>query len=154
MPRFADASFGFERRVHPIPLSARFTPQDEEYDPKLKQKLRTEECVEYAIVQGVLALKACLERLDLTDNRLSKSMAKDMLKTNDPVLLFIEESKQNGYAFVGKTNSEVYDAYRIWCTENCCAPANMQTFSKSLCRHENLTTASSNGTRRYTLRLD
>lgn len=154
VPRFADASFGFERRVHPIPLSARFTPQDEGYDPKLKQKLRTEECVEYAIVQGVLALKACLERLDLTDNRLSKSMAKDMLKTNDPVLLFIEESKQNGYAFVGKTNSEVYDAYRIWCTENCCAPANMQTFSKSLCRHENLTTASSNGTRRYTLRLD
>lgn len=148
-PRFADSSFGFERRIHPIPLSARFTPATEGYDPRLKDKLCKEECLEYAIVNSVEALKRCLESLTLTPNKLSDEMKGDMLHDNDPVLFYIEERKAMGYSFVGKTNSEVYGDYKEWCALNHYDSVPLTSLSRTLRSREGIRSVSSNGVRKY-----
>lgn len=149
IPRFEDASFGFERRVHPIPLAARFTPTSEGYDPWLKQKLCKDECIEYAITKAIDALRKCLDRLALTPNKLSEELKKDIVLTNDPIRMFAEESKRARGSFTGKTNASVYEDYKKWCDEKGVEAAGMQSFSKRLCLYEGLKTRSSNGVRSY-----
>lgn len=153
IPRFADSSFGFERRIHPIPLSARFSPGDENFDPGLRFKLCDETCVEYAIVKSVEALKRCLERYALTPNRLSDDMRSDILQESDPTLAYARERKREGYKFSGKKNSEVYGDYTQWCSEKGYDPVNLSTFSKKLCSHEGLKSQGSNGARVYVPRV-
>lgn len=153
IPRFADSSFGFERRIHPIPLSARFSPGDENFDPGLRFKLCDEPCMEYAIVKSVEALKRCLARYALTPNRLSDDMRSDILQESDPTLAYARERKREGYKFSGKKNSEVYGDYTQWCSEKGYDPVNLSTFSKKLCSHEGLKSQGSNGARVYVPRV-
>lgn len=147
IPRFGDATFGFERRVHPIPLTAKFTPYDEGYDPRLKQKLCTEECAEYALVKAVEALRGCLLRYTLTPNRLSDEMRTGILEESDSTLAFIREKKGSGFSFVGGVNTEVYSMYSAWCEERGCEAEQQTAFSRKLCRQEGLKSVSSNGCR-------
>lgn len=149
VPRFADASFGFERRVHPIPLSASFTPHDEGYDPRLKQKLSAEECLEYAIVKAVEALRRCRETMELTPNELSAGMKAEVIQNNDFVQAFLADAKNKGIDFVGMTNTKAYERFVDWCGQNRRDPINKQAFSKKLCNYEGLRSVSSNGGRTY-----
>lgn len=111
IPRFADATYGFEGRIHPIPLSARFSPGDKGYDPRLRQKLCQEECAEHAIVKAVEALRGCLERNMLTHNRISDGMRPDIIKSNDYVRAIIEDKKGEGFDFANRVNTEVYGMF-------------------------------------------
>ena len=152
LPRFADGSYGFERRTHPIPLSARFTPNDKGYDPHLKQKLCEEECIEYAIVQGINALRRGRKSLGLTPNKQSDTMRFNIVRDNDPVRAFISDVKPSFGKFEGKTNKGVYESYVSWCAKNCCDSMPISSFSRKLCAHEGLQTISSNGSRMYARR--
>lgn len=152
IPKFADATHGFERRVHPIPLTARFSPGDEGYDPRLKAKLCTEECAEYAVLKAVEALRGCLDRLTLTPNRLSDEMRNDILQENDCVVGFVKEMKRAAYDFVGKAVSDVYGKFTKWCEGAGIEPLSQGTFSRRLCNHEGLRSRGSNGVRRYVLK--
>lgn len=152
IPKFADATHGFERRVHPIPLTARFSPGDEGYDPRLKRKLRTEECAEYAIAKAIDALRGCLDRLTLTPNRLSDAMKDDILQENDCVVGFIKDMKRCAYDFVGKVTSDVYRKFITWCEGVGIEPLGQSIFSRRLCNHEGLRSRGSNGVRRYVLK--
>lgn len=90
IPKFADGTYGFERRIHPIPLSARFTPSDKGFDPRLGEKLKNEVCLEYAIAKAVEALRRCRSKLSLTANSLSQKMANDIINDNDSVRAFLD----------------------------------------------------------------
>lgn len=151
-PQFADGSFGFERRMFPIPLSARFTPADKGFDPCLKQKLCKEGNIEYAILKAVHALRDCLRRRSMTPNRLSESSKASMVRINDPVRAFISDVKAEGFEFEGKTNHTVYARFEDWCANNGEETINMSAFSRKLCMHENLFSSSSNGVRTYSPR--
>ena len=152
IPKFADATHGFERRVHPIPLTARFSPGDEGYDPRLKRKLCTEECAEYAIVKAIDALRGCLDRLTLTPNRLSDEMKDDILQENDCVLGFIKDMGHAAYSFTDKVTSDVYRKFTEWCEGAGIEPVGQNVFSRRLCNHEGLRSRGSNGVRRYVLK--
>lgn len=149
IPRFADASFGFERRVHPIPLSASFTPHDEGYDPHLKQKLRAEECIEYAVVKAVEALRKCRATMELTPNELSAGMRAEVVQNNDFVKAFIADAKSKDIGFIGETNTKTYERFVDWCNRSGQEPISKQAFSKKLCNYEGLRSVSSNGGRTY-----
>lgn len=152
IPRFADGTYGFERRVHPIPLSARFTPSDKGYDPYLNEKLKGESCVEYAVAKAVEALRRCRAGMSLTANPLSQKMAKDIVSDNDSVRAFIDGTDSDYASFAGRTNTAVYSEYSSWCKCNAIDPLGKSSFSKKLCTHADLSTKSSNGVRIYIAR--
>lgn len=150
IPRFSDGSFGVERRLHPIPLSARFQPGDEGFDPRLKQKLCHEDCIEYAIIRAIEALCECRSRMELTPNKLCDTTRSDIMKESDCVRAFIEHYQASGKSsFIGATNSDIYSSFVKWCSDSNETPISMATFSKRLCSYENLRSVSSNGKRRY-----
>lgn len=149
IPRFADGTFGFERRIHPIPLTARFAPGSGGYDPRLKQKLCAEECIEYAIVKAVDALRAARERMGLTPNSLSERMRADILRDNDPAGGFITEMTKQGYVFLNKSNSMVYGEFEDWCAANGYEPVSKSKLSAKIRTNLGLQSRSSNGVRVY-----
>lgn len=149
IPRFADGTFGFERRIHPIPLTARFAPGSDGYDPRLKQKLYAEECIEYAIVKAVDALRAARERMGLTPNSLSERMRADILRDNDPAGGFITEMTKQGYVFLNKSNSMVYGEFEDWCAANGYEPVSKSKLSAKIRTNLGLQSRSSNGVRVY-----
>ena len=152
IPKFADGTYGFERRIHPIPLLARFTPSNAGFDPNLSEKLKEETCMEYALTKAIEALCRCRANMSLTANVLSKKMAQEIVNDNDSVRAFFDGTKSDGTSFVGKTNTSVYASYNSWCKDNGIEPLGKSNFSKKLCAHTGLGTMSSNGVRIYTTR--
>lgn len=118
IPKFADGTYGFERRIHPIPLSARFTPSDKGFDPRLGEKLKSEVCLEYAIAKAVEALRRCRSKLSLTANSLSQKMANDIINDNDSVRAFLDGTNSSAASIVGKTNTDLFSSYDAWCKNN------------------------------------
>lgn len=152
IPKFADGTYGFERRIHPIPLLARFTPSNAGFDPNLSEKLKEEPCIEYALAKAIEALCRCRANMSLTANALSKKMAQEIVNDNDSVRAFFDGTKSDVTSFVGKTNISVYSSYDSWCRDNGVEPLGKSNFSKKLCAHTGLGTKSSNGVRIYTTR--
>lgn len=152
IPKFADGTYGFERRIHPIPLSARFTPSDKGFDPRLGEKLKNEVCLEYAIAKAVEALRRCRSKLSLTANSLSQKMANDIINDNDSVRAFLDGTNSSTASIVGKTNTDIFSSYDAWCKNNGIEPLGKSAFSKKLCTHADLSTKSSNGVRVYVAR--
>lgn len=152
IPKFADGTYGFERRIHPIPLLARFTPSNAGFDPNLSEKLKEEPCIEYALAKAIEALCRCRANMSLTANALSKKMAQEIVNDNDSVRAFFDGTKSDVTSFVGKTNISVYSSYDSWCRDNGAEPLGKSNFSKKLCAHTGLGTKSSNGVRIYTTR--
>lgn len=152
IPKFADGTYGFERRIHPIPLLARFTPSNAGFDPNLSEKLKDEACMEYALTKAIEALCRCRANMSLTANVLSKKMAQEIVNDNDSVRAFFDGTKSDVTSFVGKTNTSVYSSYDSWCRDNGVEPLGKSNFSKKLCAHTGLGTMSSNGVRIYTTR--
>lgn len=152
IPKFADGTYGFERRIHPIPLSARFTPSDKGFDPRLGEKLKNEVCLEYAIAKAVEALRRCRSKLSLTANSLSQKMANDIINDNDSVRAFLDGTYSSAASIVGKTNTDIFSSYDAWCKNNGIEPLGKSAFSKKLCTHADLSTKSSNGVRVYVAR--
>lgn len=152
IPKFADGTYGFERRIHPIPLLARFTPSNAGFDPNLSEKLKEEPCIEYALAKAIEALCRCRANMSLTANVLSKKMAQEIVNDNDSVRAFFDGTKSDVTSFVGKTNTSVYSSYDSWCRDNGVEPLGKSNFSKKLCAHTGLGTMSSNGVRIYTTR--
>lgn len=152
IPKFADGTYGFERRIHPIPLLARFTPSNAGFDPNLSEKLKEEPCMEYALAKAIEALCRCRANMSLTANALSKKMAQEIVNDNDSVRAFFDGTNSNGASFVGKTNTSAYASYNSWCKDNGVEPLGKSSFSKKLCAHTGLSTMSTNGERIYTAR--
>lgn len=152
IPKFADGTYGFERRIHPIPLLARFTPSNAGFNPNLSEKLKEETCMEYALTKAIEALCRCRANISLTANVLSKKMAQEIVNDNDSVRAFFDGTKSDVTSFVGKTNTSVYSSYDSWCRDNGVEPLGKSNFSKKLCAHTGLSTMSSNGVRIYTTR--
>ena len=152
IPKFADGTYGFERRIHPIPLLARFTPSNAGFDPNLSARLKEETCMEYALTKAIEALFRCRANCSLTTNVLSKKRAQEIVNDNDSVRAFFDGTKSDGTSFVGKTNTSVYASYNSWCKDNGIEPLGKSNFSKKLCAHTGLGTMSSNGVRIYTTR--
>ena len=66
MPRIKDKTGAVINRLIMIPFNARFDKDSANYDPFIKYKLQTEECMEYLIQIGLGGLQRVLENQQFT----------------------------------------------------------------------------------------
>lgn len=110
LPRIDDTSDGLKRRLIFIPFNAKFTKKDKDYDPWIKDKLLTNESLEYM-------LKISLEGLDriLLNKAFTVTQACDDVWTeyeaiNNPVVAFLDE-----VTIEDQTVEDIYLQYQTWC---------------------------------------
>jgi putative DNA primase/helicase len=129
MPRINDFSDGLGRRLQIVPFKAKFTPNDDDYDPFITDKLLSGESMQYVLN---LALKS-LKRL-LTEQKFTKSKAveDELIKyqeENNPIISFVHnEDVEIERAVVG----DVYLQYKVYCAENGFQSVSNVNFSKQV----------------------
>lgn len=113
LPRINDLSDGLKSRLMFIPFNAKFSANDSDYDPFIKDKLVTNDSLEYLLKLGLDALNRTLYRKEFTRVKVVEDAWKEYERINNPILEFIEEHK-----IENESVNDVFRQYQVWCCEN------------------------------------
>lgn len=129
MPRINDFSDGLGRRLQIVPFKAKFTPNDDDYDPFITDKLLSDESMQYVLNLALKSLKRLLVEKKFTK---SKAVENELLKyqeENNPIISFVNnEDVELERAVVG----DVYLQYKVYCAENGFQSVSNINFSKQV----------------------
>jgi len=129
MPRINDFSDGLGRRLQIVPFKAKFTPNDDDYDPFITDKLLSDESMQYVLNLALKSLKRLLVEKKFTK---SKAVEDELIKyqeENNPIISFVNnEDVELERAIVG----DVYLQYKVYCAENGFQSVSNVNFSKQV----------------------
>lgn len=113
LPRINDLSDGLKSRLLFIPFNAKFSAKDKDYDPFVKDKLMTNESLEYLLKLGLDALNRILYNKSFSKVKIVEDTWNEYEKINNPIVEFIEE-----HEIENESVSDVFRQYQLWCCEN------------------------------------
>lgn len=129
MPRINDFSDGLGRRLQIVPFKAKFTPNDDDYDPFITDKLLSDESMQYVLNLALKSLKRLLVEKKFTK---SKAVEAELIKyqeENNPIISYVNnEDVELERAVVG----DVYLQYKVYCAENGFQSVSNINFSKQV----------------------
>lgn len=132
IPRMKDKTGAVLRRMVIVPFNARFSKEDPDFDPYITWKLKTREVAQYLINIGLEGLKRVLENKRFTE---SDKVAEEIERyevENNPVLLFIEDSRDE---IQHEETKDVHRRYQIFCIDNGFKSMTLAGLSKEISRH-------------------
>lgn len=139
IPRIKDKSGAVIDRLIIVPFDARFSPNDPDFDPYIKYKLRKPESMEYLIKIGLEGLKRVLQnRKFTTSERVTKEIA-EYEENNNPILLFFKEVDIS--EIENNTTKNVYTKYNEFCMANNFTPLSNIEFSRKVNKQFDFETA-------------
>lgn len=118
IPRIKDKTGAVLDRMVIIPFNATFSKNDPDFDPYIKYKLRSEECIEYLIVLAVEGLKRVLENESFSTSDVIAKTTKEYEIGNNPILLFLSMLKEEGRDICNNSSKTVYEWYQNFCLSN------------------------------------
>lgn len=129
MPRINDFSDGLGRRLQIVPFKAKFTSNDDDYDPFITDKLLSDVSMQYVLNLALKSLKRLLIEKKFTK---SKAVEDELIKyqeENNPIISFVNnEDVELERAVVG----DVYLQYKVYCAENGFQCVSNVNFSKQV----------------------
>lgn len=93
LPYIMDKSFGMERRLLIIPMNARFTADDPDFDPFIEDKLKTPNALSYLLNLGLKAVKGVFERNGFTSPKVVKQQLHKFKVDNSYTLTWLKDNK-------------------------------------------------------------
>lgn len=135
LPPVNDRTDGFARRLIIIPFNAKFTPQDEDYDPFIEAKLLTDDAMEYLLKISLIALKRLLRNGKFTESEASNAERNKYLRDNNNVLQWLDDDPKIENEPIGT----VYQEYVIWTQMGGFRPLNRVNFGKELAKEGYIT---------------
>ena len=136
IPRMKDRTGAMLRRMLIVPFNGNFTADTPGYDPEIRYKLGTAECMEYFIQCALNGLYDLLDNKKFTTPVQVKKEVAEYEVENNPVLLFIED--QGKESIINELTDDVFGRYQIFCADNGLQSGSKITFSKQLVRALNL----------------
>lgn len=133
--RGKDSSAVLDRLVI-IPFDAKFTKDDDGYDPFIKYKLRSEDVMEALIAQSVAALRDVLINQEfVTCDKVARNL-EEFEKSNNPISEFFDEL--DDVDFLHEPIKSVYQTYNVFCLSNNLQPISALEFQKQMKKQFNL----------------
>ncbi|MBE6068834.1 MAG: DNA primase [Clostridium lundense] len=130
LPRINDLSDGLKRRLIFIPFNAKFSKRDKDYDPWIKDKLLTNESLEYMLKIALEGLDRILMNKEFTNCDACDEVWKEYEQVNNPVVAFLDEKEIDG-----QTVEDVYKQYQVWCIEAGLKSLSKNVFSREVKKH-------------------
>lgn len=118
IPRIKDKTGAVLDRMVIIPFNATFSKTDADFDPYIKYKLRSEECIEYLIILAVEGLKRVLENESFSESEVIIKTTKEYEIGNNPILMFLSVCKEEGKELCNNSIKTVYQWYQEFCISN------------------------------------
>ena len=137
IPRTKDRTGAVLRRLLIIPFNATFSKTDKDYDPYIKNKLRSNEVMEYLIKIGIDGLLRVLDNKCYTESKKVNEELEEYNKMNNPIDEFIED---NIDYIENYTTGEVYNNYAVYCKDYGLVPLSKIEFVRQINSKMNLVT--------------
>lgn len=135
MPRTKSKGFqALLRRLVKIPFNAKFSKDDDDYDPFISWKLKDQEVMEYGILLGIQGLYRILENNDFTQSQMVEEELKNYEIENNPILSFLDSDVR----IENQPVMDVYREYKKYCIENGFSETSAVGFGRELCKRLNL----------------
>ena len=115
IPRSFDKSEGFYRRFILIPFNAKFSPEDEDYDPMIVDKITTPESLSYLLNIGIRGAQRLIKRGKFTEPQIVKDALEAYKADNSTVLSWIADKDLNEDYFLDKSKDNLYSEFADWC---------------------------------------
>ena len=134
---------GFEaikRRLLIIPFNAKFSKDDDDYNPDIEDDLKTESAMEYFILLALQGLKRALYNKCFTEPSKVKDEVEQFEKDNNPVLEWLESLDEDDVISYLCRNSiqELTLQFDVFCRENGHETMKQKTFINDLKKRFNL----------------
>lgn len=129
MPRINDYTDGLGRRLQIVPFKAKFSPTDEDYDPFITDKLLSDESMQYVLNVALQALKRLLKNNKFTQSKEVEKELEKYQEENNPIISFVNNEEIELERAIVK---DVYDQYRLYCSENGFTPVSNVSFGKQI----------------------
>lgn len=133
IPRVKDETGAVLRRLIIVPFNAKFDKNSKDYDPYIKYKLRSDEVMEYLILEGLKGLKNVLKNKGFTISEKIEIELQEFDEMNNPILMFIRDNDENDIK--NHTTNEVYLNYTEYCRESGLNPLGKIEFSRQMCKN-------------------
>ena len=132
IPRMKDRTGAMLRRMLIVPFNGNFTADTPGYDPEIRYKLGTAECMEYFIQCALNGLYDLVDNKKFTTPVQVKKEVAEYEVENNPVLSFIED--QGKESIINELTDDVFSRYQIFCADNGLQPGSKITFTKQINR--------------------
>ena len=132
IPRIKDDSGAVHDRLIIIPFNASFQETDPDYDPHIKEKLQSEESIEYLIKLGMEGLKRILENKRFSSSEKVDQELKEYREFNNPILGFFADHDPD--FLYENSRKSLYRMYRAYCDESGIRAESNQRFYKNVVR--------------------
>lgn len=136
IPRIKDKTGAVLDRLVIVPFNANITPDDKDFDPYIKYKLREKSAIEYLILLGLEGLKRVLDQKHFTESEQVQKQLEEYAKNNNPVMLFFDK-KDRDY-FLHEPTLAIYEEYKRFCFDRGYVKLAHNEFSKRAKKHFDL----------------
>ena len=116
IPRMKDKTGAVQRRLVIVPFDAKFTPNDADFRPFIKDELCEQSSMEYLIQLGLNALKRVLMNAQFTTSSRVQGQLDEYEQNNNPIIGFIQEIGLDGIE--NELTKTVYRKYKEYCIAN------------------------------------
>lgn len=129
IPRIKDKTGAVLDRLVIVPFNATFSKNDPDYDPYIKQKLRTPEAMEYLIQVALDGLRRVLDNNAFTMCQAVQNELDEYSEQNNPIIGFFKELDID-VDILNQPTKDVYLRYKLYCNDNGFNPMSAGEFSK------------------------
>lgn len=116
IPRMKDKTGAVQRRLVIVPFDAKFTPNDPDFRPFIKDELCEQDSMEYLILLGLTALKRVLNNAQFSTSSRVQGQLDEYEENNNPIIGFINEIGLD--AIENEPTKTVYRKYKEYCIAN------------------------------------
>ena len=115
IPRSFDKSEGFYRRWLLIPFNARFSVDDEDYDPMIADKITAPVALSYLLNLGIKGAQRLIRNGSFTEPQSVKDALEAYKADNSTVLSWIEDRELTEDYMLEKPRDALYSEFADWC---------------------------------------
>ena len=115
IPRSFDKTEGFYRRWLIIPFNARFTVNDDDYDPMIIDKITTDEALSYLLNLALKGAKRLLKLGRFTEPQSVKDALEAYKADNSTVISWIDDLELTEDYLLDKPRDVLYSEFADWC---------------------------------------
>ena len=123
------------RRLVIVPFNARFDDKNPNFKPFIGDTLKGQESMEYLIQLGIQGLKRVLTNRKFTTSQKVQDELDEFEETNNPILGFFKDCKNEEYEIENEPTNKVYKKYQEYCIANTLTPMSNGEFSKQVKKH-------------------
>ena len=115
IPRSFDKSDGFYRRWMMIPFNARFSADDEDYDPLIGDKITQDVALSYLLNLGIKGAQRLIKTGHFTEPQTVRDALEAYKADNSTVLSWIDDKELTEEYFLSDPRDNLYSEFVDWC---------------------------------------